>query len=275
VNSPAKRQSSSESAAGTAREVDPGTRPAGTQDEAAASRYVRDMFGRIAPKYDFLNHLLSLSLDKTWRRKTAKRFRQILRKPESRMLDLCCGTGDLAFALDRERGPVLQWGSEKTGFILGADFSQPMLALALEKARVVNAGAKFLAADSLVLPFPDSSFDLITVAFGFRNLANYQAGLREIFRVLRRGGEAGILEFSEPRSGPMAPVYRFYFRRILPRIGGAISGNANAYGYLPASVAKFPEPEELARWMRQAGFSTVEFSPWTFGAVTLHTGRRL
>jgi demethylmenaquinone methyltransferase/2-methoxy-6-polyprenyl-1,4-benzoquinol methylase len=252
----------------------PGTRPRGTQNEAEASHYVREMFGRVAPRYDFLNHLLSLSLDRLWRRRTARKFQHILWRPESRALDLCCGTGDLTFALERVRGPVLSYGGERAGYVIGADFVKPMLIRAREKAQQTNSVAMFLAADSLSLPFADESFDLITSAFGFRNLANYERGLREIARVLRRGGEVGILEFSEPTTWPVAPLYRFYFRYILPYIGGAISGAKEAYAYLPGSVAKFPTAEELARLMTRTGFILTEYKSWTFGIVTLHTGRR-
>jgi demethylmenaquinone methyltransferase / 2-methoxy-6-polyprenyl-1,4-benzoquinol methylase len=252
----------------------PGSRPQGAQNEVEASRYVRDMFGRVAPRYDFLNHLLSLSLDRLWRRWTARKFQHILRRTESRTLDLCCGTGDLTFALERVRGPVLSYGGERAGYVIGADFVQPMLLSAREKARQTNSVAIFLAADSLALPFADQSFDLVTSAFGFRNLANYEYGLREIARVLRRGGEVGILEFSEPTAWPIAPLYRFYFRYILPHIGGAISGNKEAYTYLPGSVEKFPTPEELARLMTRTGFMLTEYKSWTCGIVTLHTGRR-
>ncbi len=149
-----------------------------------------------------------------------------------------------------------------------------MLAFARKKARRARRSATFLAADALSLPFADQSFDLVTAAFGFRNLANYDRGLREIFRVLRPGGELGILEFSEPRGKFIAPLYRFYFEKILPRIGNTISGNSSAYSYLPASVAKFPTPEELSAWMTRVGFTSVDFTPWMFSAVVLHTARK-
>ena len=225
------------------------------------------MFARIAPRYDFLNHLLSFSLDHVWRRRTADRFRPILQRPEARVLDLCCGTGDLAFALGRVR--------RATGTpIFGADFVEGMLVRARAKARKGGHRAVFVAADALNLPFPDASLDLVTSAFGFRNLANYEHGLREIARVLKPGGEVGILEFSEPGSGSLAGVFRFYFRQILPRIGGAISGNAEAYSYLPASVAKFPSPPELAQLMVTCGFGDTRFESWNFGSVVLHRGKK-
>ena len=275
----------------------PGTRPEGARDEREAAARVRDMFTRIAPRYDFLNHLLSFSLDHVWRRRTAKRFLHILRRPDARILDLCCGTGDLAFALARARaragdglvggrsfisdisraassGVLTPEGSLSLFPIIGSDFVEPMLVRAREKARAARRAVVFAAADALHLPFPDASFDLITTAFGFRNLANYEEGLREFARVLKRGGELGILEFTEPSSGPMASLFRFYFKNVLPRIGGAISGNSEAYKYLPGSVSKFPSPPELAALMQRTGFADVRIASWNFGSVILHSARR-
>ena len=172
----------------------PGTRPAGAGDEASASRQVREMFGRIAPHYDLLNHLLSLRFDLMWRKRVARRFRDVLARPDAGVLDLCCGTGDLAFALAAESRRVAKSGGAR---ITGADFAHPMLVRACEKARATNGNpsVEFLEADALNLPFADQSFDLVTTAFGFRNLANYAAGLAEIHRVLRPGGHIAILEF--------------------------------------------------------------------------------
>lgn len=244
-----------------------GTRPEGAHDEREAAARVQQMFAQITPRYDFLNHLLSFSLDRLWRRRTAKRFAHILRRPDARVLDLCCGTGDLAFALGR--------AAQKQGArILGADFVEPMLVRARAKAEAAHSRVTFSTADALQLPFPDAAFDLVTSAFGFRNLANYEAGLREIARVLKRGGEVGILEFSEPGSGLLAGLFRFYFRQILPRVGGAISGSQEAYAYLPASVGKFPSPEELSALMQRCGFAEAKFEAWNFGSVFLHRARR-
>jgi demethylmenaquinone methyltransferase/2-methoxy-6-polyprenyl-1,4-benzoquinol methylase len=256
----------------------PGTRPEGTSDEREAAARVREMFGRIAPRYDFLNHLLSFSLDRLWRRRTARRFLHILRRPDARVLDICCGTGDLAFALSRQRtrgrasaprNTEAQWSP-----VIGSDFVEAMLERARDKARAGNHAAAFAAADALHLPFADASFDLVTTAFGFRNLANYEQGLREFARVLKRGGEVAILDFTEPRSGPMAGLFRFYFEKVLPRIGGAISGSSEAYAYLPGSVAKFPSPAELAALMEKSGFEAVRITSWNFGSVILHSARR-
>lgn len=251
-----------------------GTRPEGTRDEQAAAAHVREMFSDIAPRYDFLNHLLSFSLDHVWRQRTAKRFIPILRRPEARVLDVCCGTGDLSFALARARSESASNSDLPLEPIYGSDFVEGMLARARAKAQASKHAAIFAAADALHLPFPDASFDLVTTAFGFRNLANYERGLREIARVLKPGGEVGILEFTEPHSGPLAAVFRFYFQHILPRIGGAISGSSDAYAYLPGSVAKFPSPPALAALMEKSGFADVQFTSWNFGSVILHAGRK-
>jgi demethylmenaquinone methyltransferase / 2-methoxy-6-polyprenyl-1,4-benzoquinol methylase len=248
-----------------------GTCPEGAQSEADASRKVREMFTEIAPRYDFLNHLLSLEQDRVWRARTARLLRPILERRDARVLDLCCGTGDLAFALARG-GPAQ---------IVGADFSHAMLLRANAKSKTHAHDAKaesaaapiaFFEADALRLPFADSSFDLVTTAFGFRNLANYESGLQEIRRVLKGGGTLAILEFTEPPPGLAGDVYRWYCRTVLPKIGGLLSGNPNAYKYLPASVARFFHPDELASLMRKAGFASVEYQLWTLGSVALHTG---
>jgi demethylmenaquinone methyltransferase / 2-methoxy-6-polyprenyl-1,4-benzoquinol methylase len=252
----------------------PGTRPAGAVDEAAAARQVREMFSRIAPRYDLLNHVLSLRIDVLWRKRLARRFRAVLTNPEARVLDLCCGTGDLALALAAEAGRA---GNSTTGRIFGADFAHPMLVRAQKKAAAPAGSAakvQFLEADALNVPFADQSFDLITTAFGFRNLANYEAGLAEFYRVMRPGGSLAILEFAEPEGALFGGLYRFYFRRVLPRIGGIVSGNSQAYGYLPSSVLRFPRPGELAKLMERAGFQDVAFERWTGGIVALHTARR-
>jgi demethylmenaquinone methyltransferase/2-methoxy-6-polyprenyl-1,4-benzoquinol methylase len=250
-----------------------GTRPEGARDETEAGVRVREMFGRIAPRYDFLNHLLSLSLDRLWRRRTAKRFAAILSRPNARVLDLCCGTGDLTFALERQANDSKP-GNGEIAKVLGSDFALPMLTRAREKSAASRRRSSFLAADALSLPFASESFDLVTAAFGFRNLANYEQGLTEIMRLLRKQGRIGILEFSDPRHGFGAAAFRFYFRHILPRVGGAISGSPETYSYLPGSVAKFPSPPELSKWMERVGFADVRYELWNFGSVALHTGRK-
>lgn len=239
-----------------------GAAPEGAPDRDSASRAIREMFSAIAPRYDFLNHLLSANIDKLWWRRTARRFSHILARPEAHVLDLCCGTGDMAFAL-RKQGQAE---------ITGADFSHPMLVLAAKKSSS-SRGMKWIEADALRLPFGNENFDLVTSAFGFRNLADYDAGLREIFRVLRSGGECGILEFSEPQ-GILGKLYNVYFKSVLPRIGRMISGNSGAYSYLPASVERFPQPEAMLSRMRDAGFRDVSWTPYTFGIAGLYRGRR-
>jgi len=249
-----------------------GTRPEGAVSEADASSKIREMFTQIAPRYDLLNHLLSLQLDRLWRARTARRLKFILDSPEAVVLDLCCGTGDLAFALQRA-------GRAR---VLGADFAHTMLVRAREKAAAqaqpVNQTATspvlFFEADALRLPFASASLDLVTTAFGFRNLANYEAGLREIQRVLKPGGTIAILEFTEPPDGFLGDFYRWYFCKVLPKIGGLISGDQAAYKYLPKSVARFFRPPELAALMGAVGYGSVDYRVWTLGTVALHTALR-
>ena len=235
-----------------------GTTPPGAQDEEQASRWVREKFGRVAHRYDRANHTLSLNLDRTWRRKTVERVRSAMASPNAAVLDLCCGTGDLTLALSRECGHA----------VMGSDYSRPMLAGAAKK----NAGVLF-EADALSLPLPDQSVDLITCAFGFRNLVDYDAALRELRRVIRPRGTAAILEFSHPPGRLFGALYRFYSLRVLPKVGGIISGDPQAYSYLQSSVEKFPGAEELAARMETAGFRNVAFERMTGGIVALHTGR--
>ena len=234
-----------------------GTTPEGAAGEREAAAWVRDMFGRVAHRYDLANHLLSFHIDRVWRARTVRRVRRVLERPDARVLDLCCGTGDLLLALERVRGAR----------VLGSDFCHPMLL----GARAKGAHGVF-EADALALPVPDAALDLVTVAFGFRNLANYERGLAELRRVLRPGGMAAILEFSQPPNRVFGALYDVYSRRILPWIGGALSGSRDAYTYLPQSVRKFPSPGELSEMMRAAAFERVEFERMTGGIVALHTG---
>jgi demethylmenaquinone methyltransferase/2-methoxy-6-polyprenyl-1,4-benzoquinol methylase len=222
------------------------------------------MFGRIAPRYDLLNHLLSFNLDKRWRARTVARVAEILDRPEARVLDLCCGTGDVLLALE---------GRAKRR-LLASDFCHPMLVEARRKIAGRGLSTPVFEADALSLPLADASLDLITVAFGFRNLANYQRGLEEMLRVLKPGGVAAILEFSQPPNAAFRALYGFFSTSVLPRIGGMISGSPDAYTYLPESIRKFPGAGQLAEEMRQAGFSRVEFERMTSGAVALHLGRK-
>jgi demethylmenaquinone methyltransferase/2-methoxy-6-polyprenyl-1,4-benzoquinol methylase len=240
-----------------------GTTPEGAASEEQASRWVRDMFGRVARRYDLANHLLSFNIDRHWRSRTVSEVRPILRRPDAKVLDICCGTGDLLMALESARGSAC----------FGSDFCHPMLTAANVKLRRGRLRSQIFESDALHLPVRDASLDLITVAFGFRNLTNYDAGLIEMRRVLRPGGMAAILEFSQPTNPGFAALYGFYSRRILPIIGGAISGARDAYTYLPESVRKFPDAPELADRMRSAGFEEVRFVRMTFGIVALHLGR--
>jgi len=229
----------------------------------AAAHAVREMFTSIAPRYDFLNHLLSMNVDKLWWRRAARTFAQILSRPNTRVLDLCCGTGDMTSVLFGYASPTAQ--------VYGADFSHVMLQRASEKFAATRL--RWIEADALKLPFADVEFDLVTAAFGFRNLVNYDAGLREIVRLLKSGGECGILDFGEP-VGMIGKLYRIYFKRVLPVIGTAISGVRGPYAYLPASVERFPAPDEMLDRMRRAGFREVNWTPYTFGIAGLYRGRK-
>jgi demethylmenaquinone methyltransferase / 2-methoxy-6-polyprenyl-1,4-benzoquinol methylase len=241
-----------------------GAAPVGASDEASAAAAVRDMFSSIAPKYDLLNHVLSMNIDRLWWNRTARMFDAILSQPNPRVLDLCCGTGDMTFALHRRM-------KGSSAELLGADFSHPMLVLA--SAKTGTRPVRWVEADALRLPFAADHFDLVTAAFGFRNLANYDHGLAEIYRVLAAGGQIGILDFGEPK-GAAGSVYRLYFRRVLPAIGTLISGVRGPYSYLPRSVQRFPAPEEMLQRMRTAGFREVSWVPYTFGIAGLYRGRK-
>src|SRR5712691_11595759 len=238
-----------------------GTRPEGAVTEADASRKVREMFTQIAPRYDLLNHLLSLQLDRLWRARAAKCLRPVFLNRETCVLDLCCGTGDLAIAFNRRYRTR----------IVAVDFAHRMLLRARKKGARLHGPdlvqlrpIRFVEADALQLPFPGDSFDLVTTAFGFR----------EIQRVLKPGGTIAILEFAEPPDGFLGDLYRFYCRTVLPRIGGFISGDRAAYAYLPKSVARFFRPPELASLLSAVGYQSVDYRVWTFGTVALHTAVR-
>ena len=222
------------------------------------------MFGEIAPRYDFLNHVLSLNIDKYWRRQTVRRVPPVGDAP---LLDLCTGTGDLALAYARRTQAA----------IVAADFCPEMLAIGRQKAaRAGLAGQiSFVEADAQRLPFPENHFQIVAVAFGLRNVADTDQGLREMVRVCRPGGKVAVLEFSAPRRWPLRGLYRWYFRNVLPRIGQALSPNgSSAYAYLPESVGEFPTYEALAAKMRHAGLGNVEFTPLTFGIATLYVGAK-
>ena len=241
-----------------------GAAPEGTSDSKAASQAVREMFTSIAPRYDLLNHLLSFNVDRLWWQRAARSFASILSRQNARVLDLCCGTGDMTLAL-------LQQARSSDTHILGVDFSHAMLQLAREKSQ--GTPLRWIEADALSLPFADARFDLITAAFGFRNLADYDAGLREIVRLLKPDGECGILDFGEPR-GMLGIIYRIYFKRVLPVVGTIVSGVKGPYAYLPASVERFPRAEEMLDRMRRAGFREASWTPYTFGIAGMYRGRK-
>jgi demethylmenaquinone methyltransferase/2-methoxy-6-polyprenyl-1,4-benzoquinol methylase len=226
---------------------------------------IRRMFGNIAPTYDLLNHLLSLNIDRWWRRCTTR-----LAPPAGGpILDLCTGTGDLALAYDRAAGGKLP--------IVGADFCHEMLCRAVTKTarRGVADHVRYLEADAQKLPFPDNTFQTTAVAFGLRNVTNTDRGIAEMVRVTRPGGQVAILEFSQPRHWLFGGLYRFYFRRILPFVGQLLSRSRdNAYGYLPASVLEFPDGDALAERLRGHGLTEVAWHPFTFGIATLYVGRK-
>lgn len=241
-----------------------GAKPLGAQDEASAAHAVRQMFNSIAPRYDLLNHVLSANVDRLWWRRTARRFRSILAQQDSAILDICCGTGDMTMAL-------LKYRPDGARPIIAADFARAMLSRGAEKFE--GRGAVALEADALHLPLRSASLDLIVTAFGFRNLANYESGLREFLRVLKPGGQLGILDFSEP-GGLIGKAYAVYFRRVLPAIGRLICGKDGPYNYLPASVGNFPPPSRMVELMRTTGYIECFWRPYTFGIAGLYTASR-
>lgn len=223
---------------------------------------VRSMFSEIAPRYDLLNHVLSLGIDRRWRRFTCRKLEEVLSRPGATVLDLCCGTGDLLFEL----APKAE--------ACGLDFCHPMLLGAAKKSTSKTRTPTIVEGDALTTPFASEQFDAVTIAFGLRNLDSVRGGLAEIYRLLKPGGRAAILEFSKP----VVPVFRnffeLYFRHVLPRIGGAVSGSSYAYRYLHDSVADFPNQQSLASLMRDVGFSDVTYYNLTGGIAALHLGSR-
>lgn len=239
-----------------------GARPVGATTDQDAAANVQQMFDTIAPKYDLLNHVLSVGIDRWWWSRAARTFRPILQRPEAVALDLCCGTGDMTLALLKHRPKV---GSEAP--ILAVDFSHQMLSRGAEKFAPHNIIP--LEADALHLPIADNSVDLVTSAFGFRNLSNYEVGLAELHRILRPGGQIGILDFNQP-TGLTGALYNLYFKQVLPRFGGLVSGDPAAYTYLPESVARFPCPSRMIELMADAGFTHSTWTSYTFGTAGLY-----
>ena len=251
-----------------------GAKPQGAKDEAEAAQAVQRMFDEIAPRYDLLNHVLSANIDRLWWGRTARRFRIVLQNPDASVLDICCGTGDMTMALLKHR-------PQDSRPIVAADFSRGMLSRGARKFGGPGVGSRKagepfaipMEADALHLPLESGSLDLIVSAFGFRNLANYEAGLKEFNRVLKPGGQLGILDFSEP-GGLIGKAYAVYFRRVLPALGRMICGKDGPYSYLPTSVENFPPPPQMLDLMRATGYEECAWKAYTFGIAGLYTARR-
>ena len=244
--------------------IAPGARPANESTETAAAAHVQSIFNSIAPSYDLLNHLLSMGLDRRWWNRSARAFQNILARPDARVLDLCCGTGDLTAALLKHRPSAAEP-------VIGLDFSTQMLQRARTKFSTANA--LWVEGDAMHLPYPDNSFDLITSAFGFRNLTNYTAALAEFHRVLAPNGQLGILECNQP-DGLSGRLYNLHLHHILPFVGGLLSGDRAAYRYLPASVARFPRPPQMLSLLREAGFTQPTWTGYLLQAAGLYTATK-
>jgi len=235
-----------------------------TASEVAHSKAVRDMFAGIAGRYDLLNHVLSLNIDKRWRRLVAAELKDILGRERAAVLDVACGTGDLSIELNRN----------SKARVIGTDFCRPMLEIARGKNVGENVEIPYVEADAMALSFADNSFDAVTIAFGLRNLPNHSAGLSELHRVIKRGGKLIVLECSNPSIPGFRQLFRFYFERVVPLIGGVISGSRGAYAYLPDSVSRFPDKKALAAMIEEAGFSDIKFQSLTGGTAALHVGMK-
>ena len=239
-----------------------GTTPPGTSGEQQAARWVERMFAEVAPRYDLLNHVLSFNIDRGWRKTLIRCLSPVLERPGANVLDLCCGTGDVLIDME----------SISKGHVMGADFCHPMLMAAQRKLEQKNFRAPLFEADALGLPLDENSLDAISIAFGYRNLANYAAALQEFRRVLKPAGMLAILEFSHPSGVLMKTAYGFYSGIILPLIGAALSGSRKAYTYLPDSIRKFPAAEELLNMLEGAGFENTTYQMLSGGIAALHVG---
>ncbi len=233
------------------------------QGSPETATQVQEMFGEIAKRYDFLNAVLSLGIDKTWRKDAVN---AVSEKNPKTLLDVATGTADLAIELKKSNAHYK---------VIGVDFAEPMLAIGRKKAAKQNLDVRLEQGDGLNLAFPDASFDALTIAYGLRNFSNYQAGLNEFYRVLKPGGRLVILEFPPPPKGLFGQFFRFYFLNILPFLGGFISGKQKAYEYLPTSVLNFPSPDVLATMMKEAGFDKIRYKLQTFGVSAIHVGDKI
>lgn len=236
-----------------------------TANEQAHARAVREMFSGIAKRYDFLNHFLSVNIDKRWRKLVRERLQNELSKPEGLILDVACGTGDLSIELQ-------QHAKAK---VIGTDFCRPMLAVAADKNAKNHLSIPYLEGDGMNLSFADETFDAVTIAFGLRNFSNWLDGLKELRRVTKKGGKLVILEFSAPIVPGFKQLFNLYFTQVLPRIGGAVSGSRGAYEYLPDSVSRFPDQKNLAKMMGEVGFEKVDYKNLTGGIAAIHTGTKI
>ncbi len=232
--------------------------------EAEHSQAVKAMFSGIASRYDLLNHVLSLNIDKRWRRRVKHELKDILNSADSIVLDVACGTGDLSVELQKDSNAT----------VIGTDFCRPMLAVAKEKNGTTDLSIGYVEADAMRLAFADDTFDAVTIAFGLRNLPNFENGLVELRRVLKPGGRLVVLECSHPRLPVFRQAYEFYFSTVLPRIGGLISGSQSAYRYLPQSVSKFPDQRSLVELIEKAGFVRVSYQDLSGGIAALHSGAK-
>ena len=233
-----------------------------TADELKHARAVREMFSGIATKYDFLNHFLSVNIDKRWRKLVAQKLENVLTDETALVLDVACGTGDLAIELQKG----------KKAKVFGTDFCRPMLSIASGKNKNIQTIIPYVEADGMNLSFADRSFDAVTIAFGLRNFSNWQNGLEEFHRILKPRGKLVVLEFSTPVIPGFRQAFQLYFSHILPLIGGAVSGSRGAYEYLPDSVSRFPDQKNLAKMMTDTGFSNVEYKNLTGGIAAIHSG---